>query len=178
MSRIGIPALPRAESREGTRASDSVAPAPPLTAGDGAPFEPDTVFVDLAALTVVPAVTHDGQPTLAPAPGAAAAIRHLEEAGHAVVVVGDGPATHVLRVALPEEPRFAVALPGDVSGWVITSRPELCDAARSRPGLRTIMVGAAPGAPTPDHLTPDLGARDVADAVLALLGEEAMPRER
>lgn len=101
---------------------------------------------------------------------AAEPLNNLAEAGHELILVTTA------RIPLPdgfpvirESPRID---PAPSTSWFLTTDPEVC--GRSRPGLRTILVG--PG-PTTRHATVqrcDIRSRDLHAAVMEILAREAM----
>jgi hypothetical protein len=108
-------------------------------------------------------------------PEAAAAIRHLIDADCRVVVWGlAGPVDDANGLGLPDVETSAV-LPEDASGWLVTADEARCDEARTRRGLRTILVGPAVPGRGLAHRASDLEARDLVDAVLVILTADAMP---
>jgi putative NIF3 family GTP cyclohydrolase 1 type 2 len=109
--------------------------------------------------------------TVAGMSDAANHLAHLIDTGHGLILVGDCPAAVVdaLRGA-----NVAEALPRSVSpgSWHVSADPEICGA--NPPGLQTLLVGPrlAPS-PRPGPRC-DAEARDVASAVLEILGREVM----
>src|SRR5262245_33717311 len=109
-------------------------------------------------------------PIAAATPDAADQLRHLVETGHRVLVLANGeqtiPAVDAIERAdaLPEAP---------VRGtWLVTADPELC--SERRHPMQTMLVGPRP-APSPRPAPRcDAEARDLAAAVLEILGREAM----
>jgi hypothetical protein len=110
-------------------------------------------------------------PSAAAMPGTASQLGHLVDTGHEVVLVGDldrefhgvpPGAAHVDQ--LPAEP---------VRGsWFVTADAATC--AERRPGLKTLLIGPRP-APSPRPAPRcDAEARDLASAVLEILGREVM----
>jgi hypothetical protein len=101
--------------------------------------------------------------------GAADRLRHLSEAGHALVLVGspDHPSAMAMawserRDRLPVEP-----VPGS---WYLTADPASCGDRQA--DLRTILIGPrGPGRP-PTRC--DTTARDLREAVLQVLAADAM----
>jgi hypothetical protein len=137
-----------------------------------------TVYVDPAALSIGGPAGDDG---VRPHPGAAAAIRHLVDAGHRVVLVGEMPELATAEAALAGDPAARAReviprLPEDADGWLVSSDATTCTAARGWRRLRTILVGPS----VPDrglaHRPSDVEVRDLIDAVLAVLTAEAMPQ--
>jgi hypothetical protein len=109
-------------------------------------------------------------PVAAATPDAVDQLRHLTGTGHRVMVLGDLPAT------LVDEPSMtaADALPmkPPPGSWLLTADPERC--ADRRPPMQTMLVGPLP-APSPRPAPRcDTHARDLAAAVLEVLGREAM----
>ncbi len=110
-------------------------------------------------------------PSAATMPDAAAHLAHLVETGHEVVLVGaiDRRATHV-----PDGATQVAELPEDpVRGsWFVTADAATC--ALRRPGIQTLLIGPRP-APSPRPAPRcDAEARDLASAVLEILGREVM----
>src|SRR5687767_2886810 len=110
-------------------------------------------------------------PSAATMPDAAAHLAHLVETGHDVVLVGelDRSATHV-----PDGATQVAQLPEDpVRGsWFVTADAATC--ALRRPGIQTLLIGPRP-APSPRPAPRcDAEARDLASAVLEILGREVM----
>ncbi len=102
-------------------------------------------------------------------PGAAERLLHLAEAGHELVLVADldHPATGLAAwaghlSALPDDPARG--------SWFMTADPDSC--GDRQPGLRTILVGPRSDAPRPTRC--DSTARDLREAVLAILAADAM----
>ena len=98
--------------------------------------------------------------SLAGAPGASEALRHLSEAGHDVVPVSAPPPADRL---------------GDDTvrpAWLLTASVELCV---ERPaGITTVFVGPRRPATRGPLVRCDLEARDLGAAVLEILSREAM----
>ncbi len=112
-------------------------------------------------------------------PEAADAVRDLVEVGHRVVVLGgrfraDRSGEPVPGDGRPHLEREA-ALPASAAGWLVTSDPGLCGQARDRRGLRTVLVGPSRPGTSLAFRPCDVEARDLRDAVLAILATEAMP---
>jgi hypothetical protein len=109
-------------------------------------------------------------PIAAAAPDAAEQLRHLTDTGHRVLVLGQVPdelteiGTIAVATSLPARP--------PAGSWLLTADPQLC--ADRRPPMQTMLVGprAAPS-PRPAPRC-DADARDMAAAVLHVLGHEAM----
>jgi hypothetical protein len=109
-------------------------------------------------------------PIVAAMPDAADYLRNFADTGHRVVILGEPPASlsdapWIAGVDdLPEEPL--------AGSWLVTADPELC--AGRRPPMMSILVGprAAPS-PRPAPRC-DAEARDLSQAVLEILGREAM----
>lgn len=104
-------------------------------------------------------------------PDAANHLAHLLDTGHALILVGDCPAAVV--DALPGA-QVADALPSPVApgSWRVSVDPEICGA--NVPGLQTLLVGPRQ-APTPrPGPRCDAEARNLASAVLEILGREVM----
>lgn len=126
-----------------------------------------TVFVDSLALTVTPAAGDHRSV----APGALEALQRLAEEGHDVVLLeaGDHP-----EVEAPPGVSIVSSLPEDVhDAWLITADPERCD--RHHAGYRMILVGPSIGERTLPTRHCDDEVRDVAQAALLVLLEDAMP---
>ena len=108
-------------------------------------------------------------------PEASAAIRHLIDADCRVVVWGPaGSVDGADGSGLPDVETSPV-LPADAAGWLVTADEERCVEARTRRGLRTILVGPAVPGRGLSHRASDLEARDLVDAVLVILTADAMP---
>jgi hypothetical protein len=139
-----------------------------------------TVYVDPAALSIGGPGTATG---VRPHPGAAAAVRHLVDAGYRVVLVGDGPELATAEAALAGSPagraRGVVRrLPEDAAGWLVSNDATTCAGARGWRRLRTILVGPSVPERGLAHRPSDVEARDLIGAVLAILTAEAMPERR
>lgn len=110
-------------------------------------------------------------PSVAGMPDAAGHLSHLLETGHRLILVGDAPAP--VRDALPGA-TASEAMPDNVAfgSWYVTSDPAAC--ADRMPGLQTLLVGPrlAPS-PRPGPRC-DAEARDLASAVLEILGRDVM----
>jgi hypothetical protein len=109
-------------------------------------------------------------PIAAAMPDAADHLRHLVDTGHRVFLLGDPPealadSTSIASGAtMPDEP-----IPGS---WLITGDPQLC-AERHLP-MMSVLIGPRP-APSPRPAPRcDADARDLTQAVLEILGREAM----
>lgn len=105
-------------------------------------------------------------------PEAADRIAHLRDAGNRLFLVGELPPG--LDEALSLATRVA-ALPADPArgSWFVSADPASC--AERRPGLRTLLIGprrTSAGAPQGPRC--DAQARDLAAAVLEILGRDAM----
>ena len=111
-------------------------------------------------------------------PEARAALRHLVDADCRVVVWGAKPVADDQGGAGFAGVESASALPDDAAGWLVTADEERCGEARSHPGLRTILVGPSVPGRNLAHRASDLEARDLVDAVLAILSADAMPEVR
>lgn len=112
-------------------------------------------------------------------PDATAALEHLRDAAHNVVLVGAAGAVGAVLAALRDgAPEARVGLPPDASGWLVTGDPAFCAAAREAHRIRTLLVGPAAPGRGPAHRPADIVARDLLDAVLAILASEAMPDAR
>lgn len=108
-------------------------------------------------------------------PGAVDALRHLVEAGHGIVVIGQLPAELGGSIEVPFETGSDVG--GDVRGcWLVVADPEECR-TRRRPGLRTMYVGPRR---VPEHRPTarcDTESRDLASAAIEILTQDAMAPE-
>lgn len=104
-------------------------------------------------------------------PDAAAQLVHLVETGHEVVLLGDVPP--IVSEAMPRL-RRADAIPAEVAPgtWLVSADAATCGERQS--GLRTLLIGprAAPS-PRPGRRC-DVEARDLAAAVLEILGRDVM----
>lgn len=101
--------------------------------------------------------------------GAADRLRHLADAGHRLVLVaalGHPARGHSAwtdqRAAVPADPPDG--------SWFVTTDPATCRDRQA--GLRTILVGPRGHAPRPTRC--DTTARDLRDAVLEILADDAM----
>jgi hypothetical protein len=110
-------------------------------------------------------------PSVAGMPNAADHLGHLVDTGHQVILLGSSPAA-VLN-ALPGA-RSSEAMPQGVTAgsWRVSTDPAMC--AERIPGLQTLLVGPrlAPS-PRPGPRC-DAEARDLASAVLEILGRDVM----
>lgn len=140
-----------------------------------------TIHVDVHSLMLAPGADgQGGTESLGPllAPRAVEALSCVTEAGHALVLIGEGP---VLRLA--EESLGDLAhtsrrtLPDDAVGWLVTNDPAMGAGTGTRVGLRTILVGPATGVGLA-RMTWDTEARDLFAVALLILGEEAMAGTR
>ena len=104
-------------------------------------------------------------------PDAADQLRHLTDTGHRVFVLGELPST--MQDIAQIEPVEGLPEPAAKGSWLLTTDPQLC--GDRRPPLSSMLVGprAAPS-PRPAPRC-DADARDLASAVLEILGREAMP---
>lgn len=104
-------------------------------------------------------------------PDAASHLVHLVDTGHRLTLVGDAPASVTTGLL---GARAAEALPDKVTpgSWHVSADPAMC--ADRVPGLRTLLVGPRQ-APSP-RPSPrcDAEARDLASAVLEILGRDVM----
>jgi hypothetical protein len=110
-------------------------------------------------------------PSVAGMPDAADHLVHLVDTGHRLVLVGDAPAP--VAEALPSAAQ-AVEMPDRVTAgsWYVSSDPAMCGERRA--GLRTLLVGPRL-APSPRPAPRcDAEARDLATAVLEILGRDVM----
>jgi hypothetical protein len=109
-------------------------------------------------------------PGVAGMPDAVDQLRHLTETGHSVFILGDLPASMeaVPSIARADElPEVPTA-----GSWLVTTDPGLCGSRR--PPLTSMLLGPRP-APSPRPAPRcDAEARDLAAAVLHILGREAM----
>lgn len=129
-----------------------------------------TVFVDSLALTVAPAA--GGRRSIAP--GALDALERLVEEGHRVLLLDPDDE---LSIEPPPGISTVPGLPEDVRGaWLITGDPDRCD--RHHAGYRMILVGPSASERTLPTRHCDDEVRDVAQAALMVLVEDAMPAAR
>jgi len=94
---------------------------------------------------------------------------HLSESGHQLVLIGRADEN---VAELPAWSRRIDALPDhpDAGSWYLTADPATC---RDRqPGLRTVLVGPKIDGQWPTRC--DSAARDLREAVLAILSADAM----
>lgn len=111
------------------------------------------------------------EPSVAGMPDAAAHLAHFIDTGHRLILLGDCP-TGVREALTAAE--AGELLPDAVSpgSWRISDNPAAC--ADRIPGLQTLLVGPRISpAPRPGARC-DAEARDLASAVLEILGREAM----
>lgn len=110
-------------------------------------------------------------PSVAGMPAAAGQLAHLIDTGHRLILLGDSPAAVLDALA---GARAAAAMPADVSpgSWHVSADPAIC--GNRLPGLQTLLIGprVAPS-PRPGPRC-DAEARDVASAVLEILGRDVM----
>jgi hypothetical protein len=110
-------------------------------------------------------------PSAVALPEAAAQLVHLVESGHEVVLLGEVPPT--VSEAMPRL-RRAPGVPAEVvpGSWLLSADAETCSERRA--GLRTLLIGprTAPS-PRPGRRC-DVEARDLAAAVLEILGRDVM----
>ncbi len=126
-----------------------------------------TVWIDRSALAIE---TRVGRSTaLRASPEAAAALRHLADAGCRVVLLGPAAGDPA-----DGEVERADALPADATGWLLTNDPGRCGEARGR-RVTTILVGPTEPNRGLAHRASDLEARDLVDAALVILTADAMP---
>lgn len=103
-------------------------------------------------------------------------MRHLRDARHPVVLTGAaGPVATVLAALRDAAPAATAELPDLATGWLVSNDPDVCAAARGIRGIRTILVGPAVPGRGLAYRRADMEARDLVDAVLAILAAEAMP---
>jgi hypothetical protein len=110
-------------------------------------------------------------PSVASMPDAADHLSHLVDTGHRLILIGDSPAAvqSALAAAGTSE-----AMPEHVSpgSWRVSADPAMC--GKRLPGLQTLLIGPriAPS-PRPGPRC-DAEARDLASAVLEILGRDVM----
>jgi hypothetical protein len=139
----------------------------------GEPVAGRTVYLDAGAL--VAPVPGDDRPRRLQ-PDARAALRHLGDGGHDVVLTGAAGEVGAVLAALRDlAPSARATLPVDAAGWLVTGDPAACAAARDVRGVRTILVGPAVTGRGLAHRPADVEARGLLDAVLVILASEAMP---
>jgi len=110
-------------------------------------------------------------PSVAGMPDAADHLTHLVDTGHRLVLVGDAPA--LVAEGLPDATQVA-DMPDRVTAgsWYVSADPAMC--GQRRAGLRTLLVGPRL-APSPRPAPRcDAEARDLASAVLEILGRDVM----
>ncbi len=109
-------------------------------------------------------------PSVAGMPDAASHLAHLLDTGHRLILVGDAPAA-VLE-ALPSAAAEAIPAKVTPGSWHVSADPAICGDRLA--GLRTLLVGPrlAPS-PRPGPRC-DAEARDLASAVLEILGRDVM----
>ena len=134
--------------------------------------ERDAVWIDRAALDLETLVGRAKE--LRTQPEAGAAIGHLVDAGHRVVLLGPGGSRDA-EAATYAGIELAETLPHDAGGWLVTADEARCNEVRGHRRLRTILVGPS----TPDRGLAgrpyDRVARDLVDAALVILAADAMP---
>jgi hypothetical protein len=108
-------------------------------------------------------------------PEAGAAIRHLIDADCRVVVWGPAASPGSAGSSVLPDVETSAVLPPDAAGWLVTADEAHCEEARTRRGLRTILVGPTVPGRGLAHRASDLEARDLVDAVLVILTADAMP---
>ncbi len=110
-------------------------------------------------------------PSVARMPRSADHLAHFLDTGHRLLLVGDCPPAVVMALpgALSIEAMPAAVSPGS---WRLSADPAAC--SDRTPGLQSLLVGPrlAPSPGPGDRC--DAEARDVASAVLEILGREAM----
>jgi hypothetical protein len=110
-------------------------------------------------------------PSVAGMPDAASHLDHLVDTGHRLIFVGDAPASVLedLPSAVEAEVVPAQVAPGS---WYVSADPAMC--GDRLPGLQRLLVGPrlAPS-PRPGPRC-DAEARDLASAVLEILGRDVM----
>jgi hypothetical protein len=104
------------------------------------------------------------------APDAEIHLAHLPDTGHDLVLVAAADHAAVGRLAWP---RRIDELPGTPprGSWYLTADPATCGDRRL--GLRTVLIGPREEGPRPTRC--DGTARDLRDAVLEILADDAMP---
>jgi hypothetical protein len=110
-------------------------------------------------------------PSVTSMPDAADHLRHLVDTGHQLILVGGSPPA--VQSALPAA-RTSNAMPARVAAgsWRVSADPAMC--GDRLPGLQTLLVGPRL-APTPrPGPRCDAEARDLASAVLEILGRDVM----
>jgi hypothetical protein len=133
-----------------------------------------TAYVDGRALVV--GASADPDP-VSLAPDAVSALGHLAEASIDIVLVGVAPSDDAAQSQLPVAARLP-ELPAGAVGWLIAGTAATCAQARTRRGLRTILVGPASPARGMAGRACDLEARDLTDAALTIIAAEAMDSMR
>jgi hypothetical protein len=126
-----------------------------------------------ALLSSLPASDRRGGSDVSLVSGASEALRHLVDAGHELVVVGELPPAVRASLDLPLETAVDVGSADARGCWLIVADPEECR-SRRRPGLRTMYVG--PRRP-PEHRPTarcDVEARDLPSAAIEILTQDAM----
>lgn len=110
-------------------------------------------------------------PSVASMSGAAGQLAHLLDTGHRLILVGDCPTS--VRDHLPAAAAVD-ALPGAVSSgsWRLSDDPASC--GERLPGLQILLVGPRLAASPQRMPRCDAAARDLAAAVLEILGREVM----
>jgi hypothetical protein len=126
-----------------------------------------------ALLSSLPSSDRRGGSDVSLVPGAAEALRHLIEAGHEIVVVGNLPAGLAVSLDLPLETAADIGSGHARGSWFVVGDPEECRSLR-RPGLRTMYVG--PRRPVEHRPTArcDVEARDLSSAAIEILTQDAM----
>lgn len=138
-----------------------------------------TVYLDSSALGIL--TPGASGPGFHVEPDLHRMIDHLLDAGHDVVIVGDGRLVDAAVSILPPAQAGRIGrqdkgLTGldDPEGWLITGSPESCDEVREHRRLRTILVGPATGTGSQVDRPADILARSLTDAVIEILTEDAM----
>ena len=110
-------------------------------------------------------------PSVAGMPGSASHLAHFLDTGHRLHLVGDCPPAVVATLpgALSIEMMPAAV---SVGSWRLSADPAAC--SDRMPGLRTLLVGPRLASSAGPGNRCDAEARDVASAVLEILGREAM----
>ena len=140
------------------------------------------MYVDVRSLMLAPRFASREEaetPGARLAPRAVKALSYVAEAGHDLVLLGEGPELRLVGESLgPLVHASRPTLPDDALGWLVTSDPALCAGSALRVGLRTVLVGVATGDVGLARRTWDTEARDLLAAALVILGEDAMPNTK
>ena len=132
-----------------------------------------TVYLDRDALALETRVGRELE--MRAQPEADAAIRHLIDADCRVVLWGTPGTADGAEGSPMGDIESTPTLPDDASGWLVTADEARCGEARTRHGLRTILVGPSMPGRGLSHRASDLEARDLVDAALVILTADAMP---